>query len=207
MKKRFSIRYKLIIIFGVLILTAGFIEGFLATRIARKAVTEKVEAHLVDKATDTAEVIDGRVTALFQFLEGIARMPVLSDPERSYTEKVTALSKEAAANDKLLKINIADLDGTLHMANQRTIRVDNQDWFRAVKQGERFLSEPFVSAADGQLIIVCGVPIFDANKNIAALLNVSLPASWLSDQIDDIVVGKTGYCYIMGDRATASQKL
>ena len=199
MKKRFSIRYKLIIVFGLLIAIASSIEGFFATRIARKAVTEKVEAHLIDKATNTAEIIDGRVFALFQFLEGIARMPVLSDPERSYAEKVTALGKEAAANDKLLNINIADLDGTLHMANQRTIRVDNQDWFRSVRQGKRFLSEPFVSAADGKLIIVCGVPIFDANKNVAALLNVSLPASWLSDQIDDIVVGKTGYCYIMGD--------
>ena len=197
--KRFSIRYKLIIIFGLLIVIASSMVGFLATRIARKAVTEKVEAHLIDKATNTAEIIDGRVTALFQFLEGIARMPVLSDPECSYAEKVTALGKEAAVNDKLLNINIADLDGTLHMANQRTIRVDNQDWFRSVRQGKRFLSEPFVSAANGQLIIVCGVPIFDANKNVAALLNVALRASWLSDQIDDIVVGKTGYCYIMGD--------
>ena len=197
-KKRFSLRYKLIIIFGFLILTAGLTEGVLAIRTARKAVTEKIETHLIDKATDTAEVLDGRVTALFQFLEGIARMPVLSDPERPYTEKVAALGKEAAANDTLLKINIANLDGTLHMANQRTIRVDNQDWFRTVKQGKRFLSEPFVSAADGQLIIVCGVPIFDANKNVAALLNVSLRGSWLSDQINDIVVGKTGICYILG---------
>ena len=130
MKKRFSLRYKLILIFGLLVAIASLVEGVLAIRTARKAVTEKIETHLIDKATDTAEVLDGRVTALFQFLEGIARMPVLSNPERSYDEKVAALGKEAAANDTLLKINIADLDGTLHMANQRTIRVDNQDWFR-----------------------------------------------------------------------------
>ena len=196
--KRFSLRNKLMLVFGLLTFAVGFTLALIGVRTARKAVTEKVEAHLIDKATDTAEVLDGRVTALFQFLEGIARMPVLSDPERSYAEKVTALGKEAAANDKLLKINIADLDGNLHMANQRTIRVDNQAWFRTVKQGKRFLSEPFVSASDGQLIIVCGVPVLDANKNIAALLNVSLRASWLSDQIDDIIVGKTGECYILG---------
>ena len=198
MKKRFSMRNKLLIIFGLLILATGLVEGFFAVRTARKAVTEKVETHLIDKATDTAEILDGRVNALFQFLEGIARMPVLSDPERSYDEKVAVLSKEAAANDKLLKINIGDLGGTLHMANQRTVKVDNQDWFRQVKQGKRFLSEPFVSAADGQLIIVCGVPVLDANKNVTAVLNVSLRGSWLSDQIDDIVVGKTGACYILG---------
>ena len=54
MKKRFSLRTKLILVFGLLILTVGFILALLAVRTARKAVTEKVEAHLIDKATDTA---------------------------------------------------------------------------------------------------------------------------------------------------------
>ena len=69
MKKRFSLRYKLIIIFGLLIFIAGFIEALLAIRAARKAVTEKVETHLIDKATDVAEIIDGRVDSFFQFLK------------------------------------------------------------------------------------------------------------------------------------------
>ena len=49
MKKRFSIRYKLILIFGILIAAAGITEGLLATKIARTAVSEKIEAHLTDK--------------------------------------------------------------------------------------------------------------------------------------------------------------
>ena len=61
MKKRFSLRNKLMIIFGLLILSAGFILALLAVRTARKAVTEKVETHLIDKATDTANIIDGRI--------------------------------------------------------------------------------------------------------------------------------------------------
>ena len=81
-KKLFSIRKKLIIIFGGLIAAAILIESVLAIRTARKAVIEKVEAHLIDKATDTAEIIDGRINALFQFLEGIARMPAERSEER-----------------------------------------------------------------------------------------------------------------------------
>ena len=65
MRKRFLLRYKLIIIFGTLILTAGVIEGLLAIHTARKAVTEKIETHLMDKAGDIAEIIEGRVTAFF----------------------------------------------------------------------------------------------------------------------------------------------
>ena len=47
MKKRFSIRYKLIIVFGVLIAIASSMEGFLATRTARNALAEKVDTHLL----------------------------------------------------------------------------------------------------------------------------------------------------------------
>ena len=77
--KRFSMRNKLMIVFGLLILAVGFTLALIAVRTARKAVTEKVATHLIDKATDTAEIIDGRVTAFWQFLEGIARMPILRD--------------------------------------------------------------------------------------------------------------------------------
>ena len=40
--KRFSIRYKLILIFGLLVIVAGATEAVLAISIARKALTEKV---------------------------------------------------------------------------------------------------------------------------------------------------------------------
>ena len=96
MKKRFSLRNKLMIIFGLLILAAGFILALLAVRTARKAVTEKVETHLIDKATDTANIIDGRIRALFQFFEGVARSPILRDPTISYQNKTAYLTKEAA---------------------------------------------------------------------------------------------------------------
>ena len=42
MKKRFSLRYKLILIFGLLIAIASLVEGSLAVKTARTAVTEKV---------------------------------------------------------------------------------------------------------------------------------------------------------------------
>jgi len=66
MKKRFSLRYKLILIFGLLIAAASTIEIVLAVRTARKAVTEKVETHLIDKVQDITEIIDGRITSFFQ---------------------------------------------------------------------------------------------------------------------------------------------
>ena len=94
-KKRFSLRKKLMLIFGLLILGGSSVEVFLAVLIARRAVTEKIEAHLVDKAADVAEIIDARIQATLQFVEGVARMPSLRDPSLSYHQKAQSLVHEA----------------------------------------------------------------------------------------------------------------
>ena len=98
MAKRFSLKNKLIFIFGALIAMASLIEGLLAVRIARRAVTEKVEVQLIEKAADTAEIIEGRIQAFAQFLDGIARMPAFKNPETSYATKSRMLDNEAAFN-------------------------------------------------------------------------------------------------------------
>ena len=69
MKKRFSMRNKLLIIFGLLIAMATLILGMLTSQIAKKAVSEKVSAQLTDDATYIAKIIEGRVESFFQFLQ------------------------------------------------------------------------------------------------------------------------------------------
>jgi len=198
MKKRFSIRTKLILIFGFLVLSASMLEAFFAVRTARKAVVEKIEAHLIDKATDTAEVIDGKVTAFFQFFEGIARTPILRDPTLSYQEKTAYLVKEAAFNPRIHKMNLCDMHGIRYAENGQQIDVSDREYFRAASQGKNFVAEPVISRLDGDLILVFTVPVYDDNRAIINVLLATVEASILSHDIHDIVVGQTGYCYILG---------
>ena len=198
MQKRFSIKSKLLIIFGLLIALSTFILGFLALQISKKAVKEKIEAHLVDKASDTAEIIDGRITAMFQFLEGLARMPILIDPTASYKEKVAQLTKEAAVNEKIEQLNLYDLSGVRTTSDGKTVSVVDREWFQAACAGKNFASEPLLSRYLNKLVIVLAVPVYDNNRKISGILNCVIDGMWLSDQIDDIVVGKTGVCYIIG---------
>ena len=85
--------------------------GLLAMNLARKAVTEKVATHLIDKAKDTAEVIDGRIEAFWQYMEGIARMPFLQDDNLSLLEKMKLLEKEAKTNSIINSLYITDNKG------------------------------------------------------------------------------------------------
>ncbi|UTC57038.1 HAMP domain-containing protein [Treponema sp. OMZ 305] len=198
MKKRFSLKKKFILIFGILIAAAGVIEIVLAVMIARRAVTEKIEDHLIDKANDTAEIINGRVTALLQFIEGISRMPVLRDATASSTARLAFLANEVSFNETIIELNMTDAQGQCMLANGSVLSVVNRDWFRSAISGKSFFSEPYISRANGQLINTLAVPIYDDNKTIVGVLSADIPGLLLSQNIADIVVGESGNCYIMG---------
>ena len=203
MKRRFSLRYKLILIFGLLIAIASLVEGLLAIRIARKAVTEKIETHLVDKAADTAEIINGRITAFWQFLEGLARLPLLRDSTTSHRDKINYFKKEASLRKDMLEINVVDVHGNIYGEDGSITNVQNVQWFTTALNGTPFVSNPQVSRVDNStLIIVFTVPIYNDANAIIGVLAAKCNASWLSAQIKDIAVGKTGYCYILNAQGT-----
>ena len=199
MKKRFSLRYKLILIFGLLIAAASIVEIVLAVRTARKAVTEKVEAHLIDKATDVAEIIDGRVTALFQFIGGVARMPALRDNSLLFGQRAKLLAKEAENNSKIEYFALCDLEGQRYdpVSGKQTF-IGDRNWFKAAVKGTNFISEPLLSRVTNKLQFILAVPIKDDHNAIIGVLSAAIPGNILSQEIGDIVVGQTGYCYILG---------
>ncbi len=202
-KKRFSLRNKLMLVFGLLILAVGFTLAFIAVRTASKAVTEKVETHLIDKATDTAEILDGRINTMFQFLEGITRMPALRDDTVPFREKMKLLAEEAKFNSVIRELYIADTNGTVYNLDGTEASYSGQDWFKTGMAEQKKVAEPYIDKSqNNQMFMSFSLPVYDDNKNIIGVLSADIDGMWLSDQIDDIVVGKTGYCYILGETGT-----
>lgn len=184
-KKRFSLRKKLVLIFGFLIAAALTTAALITIGNARKAVLEKVEAHLTDKATDIAEVIDGRISSVVQFIEGLARMPFLRDNSMTLTEKAELLIKEAERNKKIDYFGICDMQGNRYDGTGHRTSVRDREWFKSASQGKNFITEPAISNITNNMQIIFAVP-----------------AKLLSEEIDDIVVGQTGECYILGLKGT-----
>ncbi|CEM60665.1 HAMP domain protein [Treponema phagedenis] len=196
-KKLFSIRKKLLIIFGVLVVVSVFMLGFLSLYFAKKAVTEKVEAHLTDKAVDTAEIISGRINIFLQFLVNTAKMPIFGDDSVSFEEKARYLGTKVDCPESVYFISIADIRGNLYTHNLKTVNITGQSWFTATMDGKDFISEPFISVVDGDFIMVVGVPIYGKDKHITGSLCMTISGLWLCDNIKDIIVGKTGECYVL----------
>ena len=197
-KRIFPLKYKLVLFFGLLILAAGVTLGTLAIRTARKAVIEKIEIHLTDKATDVAEIVDGRASSFVQFVEGLARMPFLRDNSLSLQEKARMITIEAERNTKIDYFGVCDLEGNRYDAHRALTFVSDREWFRAAAKGKNYITEPFLSQITNNMQILFAVPIYDDMDTIIGVLSAAAPAKLLSQEIENIIVGKTGECYILG---------
>ena len=202
MKKRFSLRYKLILIFGLLIWAASAVEIALGIFMARRAVIEKIKAHLTDKAIDVAGFIDERITARFLFLEGISRMPILTDPTTSLYEKHLFLKREGEATTRVDDMYMIDTAGNMYLADGRTLSMSDREYFRAAMQGKQFVSDAHASRVDNQTVFVFAMPIYDSKHTIAGVLAARVSVQQLANLIKDIVIGETGNCFIMGQTGT-----
>ena len=198
MKKRFSMRNKLMIIFGLMVALATIIEGFLAMQTARKVVIEQITSELINKATDTVSILDERITVFFTLLEGLSRSSILHSSDHSWLEKTQYLQNEAEMNKNIYELAIVDASGRYYCADGTTETLTMREWFQSAKRGNRFISEPYESSTDDTLLITCSYPVRNAEGTVFAVLMCDVDALWLSAQIGDIVVGKTGSCTILG---------
>ncbi len=198
-KKRSSIRKKLIIIFGLLIALALLLLGLLAIRIAQKAVTEKVKDSLINKANDTAEIVDSRINTMFRVLEGMARQSFLRDNKKTYFEKVRLLREEAEFYKIFREVYLIEPSGMAYFNDGSNFSYAKDEWFIETKKGKRYITEPFYDSSIGNLFVIgLSVPVYDNKNNIIGILYADTKGEFLTEQIKDIVVGKTGGCYIVG---------
>ena len=195
--KVFSIRYKLVILFGSLILITGTILTTVAIKVARRSIVEEIQTSLLEKVDSTAEIIQAKVDAFFAYMEGIARNPILRDTDARRSEKIAYLKKEVAFNNELKAMELIDLRGKSYTSDNTEYNSADQACFRVSNKGGKFLSDPFICPRTNRFISIFSVPVYGDAGEIVAVLVASVSGNWTSEAVKDMVVAKTGYCYVV----------
>ena len=199
--KQFSIRYKIVLVFGLLIAVATVTEEVLALLKARQAVRTRVGLHLIGKANDTADIIDGKLDSFFQFMEGISGMHQLTDPSFSIADRLALLDEETKRSKWILDLQVSDPNGNAHTYSG-VVNDFKAAWFQTAINGGKVFSEPFKSAFDNSMVSIISLPLFGDGKKIIGTLNAVIDGFEISKNVKDIVVGKTGECYVVGSTGT-----
>ena len=199
-KKRFSIKLRMQIVFGTLIIVALSLLSVFVLYQFQKAVIEKVSDHLVDKVNDTAIIIDSDIEQWFEYLEGIASQQSLCDRSVAYTEKAVMLRDLVKADDKIMDLVIIDPKGMYHRPDGQQFDVSGQKWFKESNGGRnRYFSEPFRDVETRKLIAQAVVPIIAKDNSFAGVIAAIFDGYTLSEAVDNIKVGKSGGCFIISD--------
>ena len=198
MKQRFSIKARMRIIFGTLIVIALSLLSVLVFYQSRVAVMEKVTAHLFDKVSDTAVILDGEIKQWFEYLDGIASQQILREENVSYLEKARILEELSKDVERGIVLTIVDPKGIYYSPNGQQFDVSGQKWFKDSQGGtKKYFSEPFRDIKTGKLIAQAIVPIIGKNNTLTGVLTAVFDGYMLSNMIDTIKVGKTGGCFIL----------
>ena len=200
MKQRFSIKARMMIIFGTLIVVALSLLSVFVIYQSRIAIMEKVTAHLFDRASDTAAILDGDIEQWWEYLEGVASQQILRDTSVSYAEKARILEELAKDEEEVIAFVIIDSKGIYHRSDGQQFDVSGQKWFKDSQGGtKKYFSEPFRDIETGKLITQAVVPIMGKNNTHAGVLAAVFDGYTLSDMIDAVKVGKTGGCFIISE--------
>ena len=196
-KLRCSIRTKLILILFAIVIIALVILSNVAISLSVKAVKERVSLHMLEKVLSIRDIIDGRITSFFQFLEGIARMEELKNESISIHTKNIILDKERTSIEKLKFLFMFDKKGHTITKEGKNMSISDQKWFTDGLSGKKVVVEPYFSYAVNLFSITFIVPIYNDYKEVIGVLLAFFDAQWLKDNIKDIVFGETGKCYII----------
>jgi len=115
-------------------------------------------------------------------------------------EKMKMLAQEVQFNKALRALYITDEKGIIQFLDGTTPSCAQEQWFIDGMQGKRFCGEPYIDARTGNSFVAdIAVPVYDDNQRVIGVLIADMDGLWFAKQIDDIVVGKTGNCYMMGN--------
>lgn len=193
-----KIRTKLLLVQVVLIVVIGGGLGFISIYNSTSSMTEQLESQLVDKVADHKRYIEERFNRSFAELEGLASHDVIQSMDLE--EQLDYLDTKVDELD-YLTLAIVTPDGTSHYIDGSTADLGDRDYIINAFDGQSSMSEVILSRATDELVMMLSTPI-ESEGEVVGVLIARIDGYYLSDIIDSIEFGETGYAFILNEEGT-----
>ena len=200
MLKRFPLKARLSVSFGILFAVSMTIINVISIRSSRLTLEKQAASHLITVAQNQAAIFEQTYIEKFRTqMETLARGSIISSADIPLSEKIKFLQKEAeiAKKDGCLRMLVTDMQGNGYRTDGSTVNAKNFDWFQKSIQGEFFLSTPYPSYKDGSLVCTIAAPIYGQDKTILGTIATVYDGLKIYETIQDIKIGETGEVYIL----------
>lgn len=195
-----SIKTKMIIYFGVLIVIICAGLGITSDYFSANAITTESSDNLTRLAQQTAKTVEAKVDGQLRELAALAENGTISSATASFAEKQAIMESERVRNGHASLLLVDAVGNSIDTAGIKTSLAD-RTYFKKAISGSRTVSEPVVSKKDGALIITYAVPITVNGKVTGAIVAVR-DGNEITSMIRDITYADTGYAYLIGTGGT-----
>lgn len=192
-----SLKAKIVVILGLLLLVVCLGLGLASYSSSSKALIEKVNETLPQLATQAAGIVENKIDGLLTSLEIIASNDIIMDQSISWEEKKAVLDREATRNE-YLRIGIAGIDGKIYYNDGSTLGISNTDYFKKAIGGSRVVTSPIVSADGKSVELFYAVPIKKASTILGVMVAVA-DGNSLSGITKSITFGKSGAAFMIDE--------
>lgn len=163
----------------------------------KQSVTKYVNQVLINKAIDAAQLADERIDKYISNIESIANFERIKDISIGWNEKARILEEERKRLD-YLDMGIVDLNGVLRLIDGTQINVADRDYFQKARNGESYMTEPFLSDTKGIMEIAISAPMKENGKTVGVLVGFD-HADAVYHIVQDVTLGETGYAFIINE--------
>ena len=200
MLKRFPLKARLSVSFGLLFAVSMTIINIISIRSSRLTLERQAASHLITLAENQATIFEQTYIEKFRTqMETLARGSVVLNPDMPLSAKIEFLKNEAeiAKKDGCLRMLVTDMQGNAYRTDGSTANVKDYDWFQKAIQGEFFLSTPYPSHKDGSLVCTIAAPIYGRDTTIIGTIATVYDGLKIYETIRNIKIGETGEVYIL----------
>jgi methyl-accepting chemotaxis protein len=191
-----SIRFKIILTVLLLVAFSLGVMGTLNYRQAAQQISEIMEDRVLMLAEAQSENIDNWLNIRLAEMETLANTPGLQ------TMDVDSILPRLVDQHNRLKnhyelLYIAKLDGTCYLSSGGTNNVADREYFRQALAGKSIVSDPVISKASGNPIVVAVTPVRNSQGVVIGVLGGVVLIDTINQMVGSVQVGETGYAYLI----------
>jgi methyl-accepting chemotaxis protein len=199
MPSRLKFSHKILLAASLVVITTFALFTLYNDYLQRNAIRDNLESYLDEMGEITAHNIQNWLSGRILLVEGAAQT-IAND---SADERVIQLLEQRALTSTFNFVYLGDQDGQFTMRPEDDMPADYdprvRPWYKdAVAAGGTTLTEPYVDAATGQLVVTVATPAKSANRTIG-VVGGDLGLQALVDIINTLDFDGMGYAFLVSD--------
>ena len=191
MKRKVSLKIKLLTVIIGLIIVSNVVQGIIVHNIANGALEDSVTKSISLVTENAALDISVRNSAELNFARNLAKLPMINEDKLTTEEKcqqLVAIAKES--NGKYINIAYYGKDGYSYIPEKpgEPVYFGDRGYIKAPLNGQEYIRDPFMNTITNQLIMCYSVPVYKDNEVVGAICCVR-DGNFISEITESIDVG------------------